>query len=202
MTTVKPVNTASPAQLVTLRGNSASGKSSVAVELRRQYGRGIAIVEQDYLRRVLLRERDVAGGANIGLIDLAARHSLDHGFHTVLEGILYVAHYGEMLAGLLNDYRGRTHSYYLDVPYEQTLERHATKPIADEVSAEMLAEWYRPLDLLPGGVETVIPASSSLRETSDRVMRESGLVAGRREAGGTEMLRAGPAAPRARLRHR
>ncbi|MGW0828895.1 AAA family ATPase [Streptomyces prunicolor] len=168
----------SPTRLIVVRGNSASGKSSVATGLRERYGRGIALVRQDVLRREVLRERDIPGGANIGLIDLTVRHALAHGFHTVLEGILYLAHYGEMLAGLLADFPDRTHCYYLDVPFEETLTRHATKPYPDEVTEHQLRDWYRPLDLLPGGVETVIPASSPLEGTVDRVLRESGLSLG------------------------
>ncbi|QQM38835.1 kinase [Streptomyces liliifuscus] len=167
----------SPAQLVVLRGNSASGKSSVAAGLRERYGRGLALVSQDTLRREVLRERDIPGGANIGLIDLTVRHALEHGFHTVLEGILYVAHYGEMLARLLADHPHRTHCFYLDVPFGETLARHATKPIAHTVGESELRDWYRPLDLLPGDIETVIPAGSSLAETVDQVMHCSGLAA-------------------------
>lgn len=159
----------SPTRLIVLRGNSASGKSSVAAGLRERYGRGIALVSQDTLRRDVLRERDVPGAANIGLIDLTVRHALEHGFHTVLEGILYVAHYGDMLAGLLADYGDRAHCFYLDVPFEDTLARHASKPIADAVSEGELRSWYRPLDLLPGDVETVIPASSTLDATVEQV---------------------------------
>lgn len=33
----------------------------------------------------------------------------------------------------------------------------------------------RPLDLLPGGIETVIHAGSALHETVDRIMLETGL---------------------------
>lgn len=51
--------------LVVLRGNSASGKSSVAAGLRTRYGRGLAVVAQDNLRRIVLRERDRPGAANI-----------------------------------------------------------------------------------------------------------------------------------------
>jgi hypothetical protein len=63
-------------RLIVLRGNSGSGKSSVAAEVRARYGHGIALVGQDYLRRVVLRERDIPGGANIGLIDSVARYAL------------------------------------------------------------------------------------------------------------------------------
>ncbi|MEU0641331.1 AAA family ATPase [Streptomyces umbrinus] len=181
---VTPVTTlSSPTQLVVLRGNSASGKSSVAAGLRERYGRGLAVVSQDTLRRDVLRERDIPGGANIGLIELTVRHALEHGFHTVLEGILYVAHYGEMLARLLADHPNRTHCFYLDVPFEETLSRHATKPIAHTVGESELRDWYRPLDLLPGGAETVIPAGNSLAETVDQVMHRSGLAAVTRTRG-------------------
>ena len=63
-------------RLIILRGNSASGKSTVAAEIRERYGRGIAIVSQDNLRRIVLRERDIPGGAYIGLIDSVARYAL------------------------------------------------------------------------------------------------------------------------------
>ncbi|WP_107416225.1 AAA family ATPase [Streptomyces sp. CdTB01] len=163
-------------RLVMLRGNSASGKSAVAAGLRERFGRGLALVGQDNLRRVVLRERDRPGAANIGLIDLTARYALDAGFHVVVEGILYADHYGDMLAQLCADHRGPSHGYYLDVPFSETLARHATKPIADDVDAAELRDWYRPQDLLPGGLETVIDAASSLNDTVDRIMNDTGLA--------------------------
>ncbi|HET6856592.1 MAG TPA: kinase [Streptomyces sp.] len=162
-------------RLVVLRGNSASGKSSVAAGVRACFGRGLALVGQDNLRRTVLRERDRPGAVNIGLIGLTARYALDAGYHVVVEGILYADHYGEMLARLRADHRGATHGYYLHVPFEQTLARHASKPIAQEVGELQLRDWYRELDLLPGGVETVIEAGSALGETVDRIMLDTGL---------------------------
>ncbi|MER6282483.1 AAA family ATPase [Streptomyces sviceus] len=163
-------------RLVVLRGNSASGKSSVAAGLRERFGRGLAVVAQDNLRRIVLRERDRPGAANIGLMDLTARYALDAGFHVVIEGLLYADRYADMLTGLRADHRGPTHNYYLDVPFAETLARHATKPIADEVSETQLRDWYRPRDLLPGAVETVIGAASLLHETVDRIMLDTGLA--------------------------
>ena len=40
--------------------------------------------------------------------------------------------------------------------------------------AEM-RQWYRGLDLLPGGIEQVIPAESSLEDTVSKVMADAGL---------------------------
>ncbi|MFE2531291.1 AAA family ATPase [Streptomyces sp. NPDC059371] len=163
-------------RLVVLRGNSASGKSSVAAGLRDRFGRGLALVGQDNLRRIVLRERDRAGAANIGLIDLTARYALDAGYHVVVEGILCADHYGDMLTRLRADHRGPTHGYYLDVPLDETFARHAGKPIADEVDETLLRDWYQPLDLLPDGVETVIGADSALHETVDRILLDTGLA--------------------------
>lgn len=62
------------------------------------------------------------------------------------------------------------------MPFEQTLARHATKPIANEVGEPQLRDWYRSLDLLPGGIETVIGADSTRTETVDRIMLDTGLA--------------------------
>ncbi|MEV5279766.1 AAA family ATPase [Streptomyces sp. NPDC006692] len=165
-------------RLVVIRGNSASGKSSVAAGLRNRFGRGLALVGQDNLRRVVLRERDRPGASNIGLIDTVARYALDAGYHVVVEGILYADRYGEMLETLAGDHRGVSRHYYLDVPVAETLVRHASKQEAGHlahVTERDLRDWYRERDLLPGEVETVIPADSSLNETVDHVMRDTGL---------------------------
>jgi len=164
-------------RLIVIRGNSASGKSAIAAEIRRRYGRGLAIVGQDNLRRQVLRERDVPGGANIDLIDLTARFALDRGFHVVVEGILYADHYGQMLTALMANYVAR--AYYLDVPWAETLRRHALKPEAAEYGEAEMRAWYRSRDLLPGGLERVIPAESSLDETARRIMADTELGEGR-----------------------
>ncbi|CAM5486826.1 hypothetical protein GCM10010329_68330 [Streptomyces spiroverticillatus] len=165
-------------RLIVVRGNSASGKSSVAAGLRERFGRNLAVVGQDNLRRTVLREHDRPGGANIGLIDLTARYALDHGFHVVVEGILYADRYAPMLQNLVHAHRGVSRCYYLDVPYEQTLLRHASKPDAEylrQVTPDHLRSWYRERDLLPGALETVIDAASTLTDTVTRILHESGL---------------------------
>jgi chloramphenicol 3-O-phosphotransferase len=163
-------------KLIVLRGNSTSGKSAVAAEIRSRYGRGIAIAGQDNLRRVVLREHDTPNAANIGLIDLTARYALDHGFHVIIEDILYASHYGDMRTALCADHFGTTRLYYLHVPFEETLRRHATKPQAAEYGEAEMSAWYRELDLLPGGIEEVIHADMSLDDTVHRVMADAGLA--------------------------
>ena len=164
-------------RLIVLRGNSASGKSTVAAQIRAQYGRGVAIVGQDNLRRTVLQERDVPDGANIGLIEQVARYALNAGYHTIVEGILYAPHYGPMLQRLADSHAGPSRWYYFDVPFEETLRRHAGKPQAAEYGRAEMSRWYRDKDLLPGGVEAIVHADSSLENTVQRIMRDAGLAA-------------------------
>lgn len=173
--------TASP-QLIVLRGNSGSGKSSVARALRERHGYGMAWVEQDYLRRVLLRERDVPDGKNIELIALNVGYALEQGYHVILEGILTARHYGPMLERLYREHGEAGHFYRFDLPFEETVRRHATRPQAREFGAETMRGWYQEGDRLPFVEERIIPAGSSLEATVERLWNETG-VRGRQAPG-------------------
>ncbi|GGV58220.1 hypothetical protein GCM10010245_91350 [Streptomyces spectabilis] len=146
-----------------------------------KFGSNLAIIGQDNLRRIVLCERDRPCGANIGLIDLTARYALDNGSHIVVEGILHADRNGAMLQDLVRAHRGASRCYYLHVPFEETLVRHATKPDAEylaHVTEAHLRDWYQEKDLLPGGLETVIDAASALDDTVQQILRESGLDRG------------------------
>jgi len=173
-----------PAQLIVLRGNSGAGKSSVAAEIRARYGRGIALVGQDNLRRIVLRERDIAGAVNIGLVGTVARYALNHGFHVIIDGILDAGRYGAMLDTLRRDHPGPARFYYLDVPFEETMRRHATRPQAAEFGRAEMLRWYRERDLLPARIERIIPATSSLNATTRLIMSEAGWAVGGDQARG------------------
>jgi predicted kinase len=173
-----PPNPSEPVQLIVLRGNSGSGKTSVAAEIRARYGRGIALVGQDNLRRIVLRERDAPGSANIGLIDTVARYALSHGFHVIIDGILAADRYGAMLGALRRDHPGPAHFYYLDVPFEETMRRHATGPQAAEFGRAEMLRWYRERDLLPARIERIVPPASSLNATTRLIMTDAGWPTG------------------------
>lgn len=116
--------------LVVLRGPSGSGKSTVAAAARARLPRGVALVSQDLLRRMVLREHDVPDGVNIGLISTVCRYSLDAGYSVILEGILHSERYGPMLRQLAADHRGQTSFLYFDVPFAETLHLSGRKVVA------------------------------------------------------------------------
>lgn len=143
--------------LIVVRGNSGSGKSSVAGMLRERHE--VALVSQDVLRREVLGVGDDRGNPAVGLIDLVARYALDQGSDVVLEGILRSDVYGPMLRSLAADHRGTTEFFRFDLPFEVTLRRHNSKGCADFGELE-LRRWWRDHDVLPGRQERVIGADT------------------------------------------
>ncbi|RKR88386.1 putative kinase [Micromonospora pisi] len=161
--------------LVCIRGNSGCGKSTIARTLRHRHGRGCAMVGQDHLRRILLRERDKPGGLAPALIAQNVRFCLDHGYHVILEGIMHSARYRNMLTELRDAHRGRTQFVYLDVSLPETLRRHETRPEATEVSPENLRTWYAPHDVLGWPDELVLPETTTLEQAIDRIATAASL---------------------------
>jgi predicted kinase len=165
-------------KLVIIRGNSGSGKTSIARALRSRYERGCALVEQDYLRRTVLKELDKPGGLAPALIGQTARLALNHGYHVVLEGILATARYRPMLAELVTDHGGETYVFYLDVPLAETLRRHALRPQAAEFTADDMRDWYLPDDRLGLAGEQVLAPTATLDEAVELIAGAAGFPPG------------------------
>jgi hypothetical protein len=156
--------------LIVIRGNSASGKTSVASKIRERYGHGLAIVSQDVLRRDILRVKDEPVNPAIGLIDLTARYAMDHGFHVIVEGIMGSASYGEMLTTLVGDHAGRSACFIYDLDFDETVRRHASKPQATEYGADLMREWYYERDLVSALNETILGPEVSLDAAASMMM--------------------------------
>jgi predicted ABC-type ATPase len=106
--------------LVVIRGDSGSGKSTVSRALRYRFAKGeCAVVAQDNIRRIILREPDAADGFNITLIEMIARECLSRGRVPIVEGILDADHYAEMLERLASAATGGAFFYAFDLSFEQ-----------------------------------------------------------------------------------
>ncbi|MGP9843079.1 AAA family ATPase [Brachybacterium sp. 107] len=168
-----PAPTPSAPALVILRGNSASGKFTVARRVQRSLPRGrVAVIGQDHLRRELLWEHDAANSDTAGLILATARHCLGIGRITVVEGIFGSERYGDMFEEMLADHEGPCLVYYLDVSLAETLRRHAGKTIGGEVPASEVASWYREHDVLGAPGEQVLGEDLSEGDMVARVLAD------------------------------
>ncbi|WP_433435403.1 AAA family ATPase [Nonomuraea sp. CA-141351] len=163
--------------LIVIRGNSGSGKSTLARAVRETYGkRGLALVGQDVVRRDMLRELDVPDGVNIGLLKTICLYSLGHGHHVILEGILTASRYAVMLDDLRREHHGLAAFFYMDIPWEETLRRHESRPQRAAFTPEQMREWYVERDLLPGGHEQIIDQHVLLQESTQVVLQAARLT--------------------------
>jgi predicted kinase len=164
--------------LVIIRGNSGSGKSTAAAEVRSRFGRGAALIEQDYVRRVLLREH---GGNSMHpvapqFIATMVQAALDAGYHVVLEGILDGRGYGDVLRQLIAQHPGPVAVFYLQVSFDETVRRHAQRAEPIPVTAEQMREWYSEQDLLGVAGERVIGEAASFEDIVSTILHDSGLA--------------------------
>lgn len=164
--------------LLVIRGNSASGKTTAAREARRRFGRGASLVEQDYFRRVVLREHGGIGGDAVapGFIDVCVRHLLGAGYHVIVEGILHTGSYGPMLRQLIAAHPGPSHAFYLDVGFEETVRRHHNRTEPVPVTAEQMRGWYTEHDVLGVDGEHIIPQTATLAQAVATILDTSGLA--------------------------
>lgn len=138
-------------RLIILRGNSGSGKTTIAKLLQKELGYGTMLVSQDVVRREILRVRDEESNPAIQLIyDLCIYGNLI-GYTVILEGILSNKKYGTMIQNLINNFDGDKSMYYFDIPFEETVRRHANKSNSYEFGKKEMAEWWKDKDYL--GVE-------------------------------------------------
>lgn len=165
--------TRSAPPFVVVRGNSASGKSTVARRVQRALPRGaVAAIGQDHVRRELLWERDSGQGDTIGLLESMVRHCLGIGRITLLEGIFGAERYLGMFTRMLREAPGPCLVYYFDVSLPETLRRHAGKPIAGHVTAEEVASWYRPHDVLGVPGEQVLGEELDEEQMVERILAD------------------------------
>ncbi|MFI9643584.1 AAA family ATPase [Micromonospora sp. NPDC051925] len=177
MTTSNPTKPPPPT-LVIIRGNSGSGKTTTAREVRRRFGRGAALLEQDYLRRIVLREHDSAGIGPVApaFTTATARTALDLGYHVILEGILHTERYAAVLHQLIDDHSGPVAVFYLDVSFDETVRRHLSRDEPIPVTPDEMRTWYTHRDLLDTPGETVIGETSTLEQTVTTILHTSGLT--------------------------
>jgi len=169
-------------RLVIIRGNSGSGKSTVAKNLQHKMGYQTMLIPQDVVRREMLRVRDKEDNPSIQLVYDLTMYGNRIGYDVIVEGIFVDERYGDMLRKLIDDFIGEVHVYYFDIPIEVTLERHVSKPNAHEFGEKELREWWVEKDYLNVPQEKMIPAGLSEEEIIEMFVSDMKITATRSHA--------------------
>ena len=136
------------------------------------------MIEQDYLRRVVLREHGSDSTPTVApaFITTMVRAALKSGYHVVLEGILHTGQYGALLRELIAEHPGRSAVFWMDVSFDETVRRHAGRPGMAHISAQTMASWYVADDLLGVDGEQRIAQESTVEDSVAAILHGSGLA--------------------------
>lgn len=158
--------------LIILRGNSGSGKTTVAKLLFDHFHADAMLVSQDVVRRTMLRVKDVPNNPAVELIYRLCSYGNQLNKIVILEGILRRDIYGDMLTKLISDFNGLARVYYFDIPFNETLRRHATKPNAHEFGEAEMRQWWRSNDVLGVKEEQIFNAEMSADDMLKNIVND------------------------------
>ena len=132
----------------------------------------IALVEQDYFRRTILRERGNTNGLHTKMLENNVKFLLQSGYDVILEGIFDTKLYSKMLKNLVK-YNQKTFFFYFDVSLIETLKRSENKPDFRYFGAEKVKSWYKEKDFLnfKNINEHRIPEDFSKTETLEFILQ-------------------------------
>ena len=133
-------------KLIILRGNSGSGKTTIAKELQNSFGRNTMLISQDVIRRDMLKVKDGENTEALPLMKELLIYGRSHSDVVILEGIMYADWYKPLFELAIQLYDTRVYEYYFDLPFEETLKRHQTKPNCNEFGEEAMRRWWREKD--------------------------------------------------------
>jgi len=157
-------------KLIILRGNSGSGKSTIAKKLQLKMGYGTMLIPQDVVRRDILRVSDEINNPSGELVSILGMYGNSIGYDVIIEGIFPKEKYESMLKELTEKFNGSTHAYYFDISFDETLRRHQTKS-ADFGEKEM-RDWWREKDYLGTEGEKYISENLSEDEIVDLIYQD------------------------------
>lgn len=160
-------------KLIILRGNSGSGKTSVAKALQKKFGPNTMLLSHDMIRMNILH---VWGAEGIErsrplLIELL-KYGRQNSEITILEGILDSKEYHLLFETAVKEYGENIFAYYYDLPFEETLKRHSTKPNRNDFGENDMRRWWREKDYLSLIRETILTESISLNGAVDMIYQE------------------------------
>jgi len=153
-------------KLVIIRGNSGSGKSSVAKALQRQLGRNTLMISQDVVRREMLWIKDGKDNAAIPLLISLMEYGAENNEITIIEGILNSIWYRPLFEKALGLYgQENICAYYYDLSFEETVKRHSTKQNRNDFGPEDMRGWWNEKDYIGLISEKTLNAEMTLEET-------------------------------------
>ena len=100
------------------------------------------------------------------------KYGKEHSEVTILEGILPAKEYHRLFETAAKEY-GNIYAYYYDLPFEETLLRHKTKPNKNDFGEADMKRWWREKDFLPMISEKILYKDISFEETVQLIYNQT-----------------------------
>ena len=133
-------------KIIILRGNSGSGKTTVARALQKKFGYNTMMISQDEIRRNILWVKDGVDTKALPLMIELMKYGYEHCDVVILEGIMYDEWYSPLFKTANELYGMDIYAYYFDIPFEETVRRHNTRDKKQEFGEEDMRRWWREKD--------------------------------------------------------
>lgn len=157
------------AQLIIIRGNSGSGKTTVAKELQRRLGCNTMLISQDVIRREMLMVKDGQGTMALPLMEELLRYGRKNSEIVILEGILNADWYLDLFRLAMELYKSDIHAYYYDISFAETLRRHKTKPNCNDFGEDDMLRWWIEEDYIKLIPEEILDEGMSMEKTVELI---------------------------------
>lgn len=162
-------------RLIILRGNFGSGKTTLARTLQKRFGPNTMLISHDMIRMQMLNVWGKTGiEKSLPLLIELVKYGRTHSEITILEGILDSGEYRELFECCLWEYGAENiDAYYYDLPFEETLIRHQTKPNRMDFGEADMRRWWREKDILPMIGETILTKEISLDRAVEMIFQKN-----------------------------
>lgn len=152
-------------KLITLRGNSGSGKTTIAKELQNSFDENTMLISQDVIRRDVLKVKDGENTEALPLMKELLIYGRSHCDVVILEGIMYADWYKPLFELAVKLYDKEIYAYYFDLPFEETLKRHQSKPNRNDFGEKEMRRWWREKDFSDVLHEKIITSEKDIQNT-------------------------------------
>ncbi len=155
-------------KIVIIRGNSGSGKTTVAKELCKRLGKDCMLLSQDVIRREILHTNDGKDSKAIDLLSELVLFGKKNSKIIILEGILNSAWYKPLFDIIENNF-SNIYAYYYDIPFEETVKRFHSKESVNFTEEDM-KRWWNEKDILGFDNEQLINKNMSVEDTVEMIL--------------------------------
>lgn len=156
-------------KLIVIRGNSSSGKTTVALELQKMLGRNTMLISQDVVRRDILYVKDGENTLALPLLKELLLYGYAHSEIVILEGILRSDWYKPLFELAVQLFQTNIYAYYFDLTFEETLKRHQTSPKCTKFGEKEMRKWWCEKDYVSILKETTITFEKDVKSIVNEI---------------------------------